>query len=199
MGGLIEPSWLARIDLASSVRSNRTGSTGLGKFVAAEAVPLGDPRIGIDEELLAMNLDLQDQLRESGVSFLRLTKSEKVKLLVRWTKEFPDLVLSARHGQRSPNVARDTAADGQYAKLRGEEFWVLPDDQSGMPSCFCQSDAMPDLHTLVSDTITRCDELVILASDFRWSVVLVNHGSPQLVGRYFQDRTEMPFPNLSVP
>jgi hypothetical protein len=87
-------------------------------------------------------------------------------------------------------VLTDKAADYRYAELQNQEFFVLPDDPSGMPSYLCGAEAMPDLQELVSDTITRCDELVILASDFRWSSVLLNHGSPQLVGRHFQDRRE---------
>ena len=58
-----------------------------------------------------MNLDLEERLRECGVTFSRLSKSEKVKILKRWTKEFPELVASARHGQDSRTVLRDTAAD----------------------------------------------------------------------------------------
>jgi hypothetical protein len=122
-----------------------------------------------------------------------------VKLLARWTKLFPELVLSARRGQHSPNVARDAATDGLYRKLRDEEYFVIPDDSSGIPSYLCQSEVMPELQELVSDTITRCDELVILASDFRWSAVLVNHGSPQFVGRHFQDRGQTHFADDDVP
>jgi hypothetical protein len=137
-----------------------------------------------------MNPHLQQRLRECGVAFSRLSKSEKVKILARWTRKFPELVAVARHGQDSRSVLRDNAADRHYEALRGQEFFVLPDDLSGMSSCLCQAETMPDLIELVSDTITRCDELVIVASDFSWSAVLLNHGSPQLVGRYFQDRRE---------
>lgn len=137
-----------------------------------------------------MNPDLESRLRESGVTYSCLQKSEKVKTLARWTKAFPELLESARHGRRSPRVAHDAAADTEYAQLGGEEFFVLPDDPSGMPSYRCQAESMPDLHELVSDTITTCDELVIVASDFRWSAVLVNHGTPEQIGRYFQDRRQ---------
>ena len=135
-----------------------------------------------------MNLDLQEQLREYGVTFSPLPKSDKVKILARWTKEFPDLVQAARHGLLVPSVMCDNAADDHYGELRNEEFFVLPDDPSGMPSYECRAESLPDLRELVSDTITRCDELVILASDFRWCTVLVNHGAPQLVARYWQGR-----------
>jgi len=137
-----------------------------------------------------MNLDLQERLQECGAAFSRLSKSDKVRLLGRWIKEFPELVAAARRGQQSRAILTDQAADHQYEKLQDQEFFILPDDPSGMPSYLCQAVAMPDLLELVSDTITRCDELVILASDFRWSSVLLNHGSPQLVGRHFQDRRE---------
>ena len=137
-----------------------------------------------------MNVDLEERLRECGVAFSRLSKSEKVKILARWTKEFPGLLASARHGQDSRAVLRDKDADRRYAELRDHEFFVLPDDPSGMSSCLCQAETMPDLRELVSDTITRCDELVIVAADFNWSAVLLNHGAPELVGRHFQDQRE---------
>ena len=135
-----------------------------------------------------MNLDLEARLQACGANFSRLSKSDKVKLLAHWTKEFPELVGSARRGEHSPQVARDKAADVLYAELHDQHFYALPDDRSGMPSCECSAKVMPDLHELVSDTITQCDELVIVSSDFQWSAVFVNHGSPQLVGRHFQDQ-----------
>ena len=49
-----------------------------------------------------------------------------------------ELVASARRGQNSPHVARDKAADLLYAELREQEFYVLPDDRSGMPTS-CRS------------------------------------------------------------
>jgi hypothetical protein len=36
-----------------------------------------------------MNLDLESRLEACGSIHSRLTKSEKVKLLARWTAEFP--------------------------------------------------------------------------------------------------------------
>jgi hypothetical protein len=137
-----------------------------------------------------MNLDLETRLQACGVSFSRLPKADKVKLLARWTKEFPELVESARRGQKSPNVARDKTADLLYMGLRDQAFFVLPDDRSGMPSCYCRAEAMPDVQELTWDSITSCDELVIVSSDFQWSAVFVNHGSPQFVGRHFQSRRE---------
>ena len=111
-------------------------------------------------------------------------------MLSRWTKGFPELAECARRGGTSPQVFHDQAADTQYAGFRDVEFFVLPDDPSGMPSCLCEAEALPDLRDLVSDTITHCNELVVLESDFRWSAVFVNHGSPQLAGRYFQVRDQ---------
>jgi len=137
-----------------------------------------------------MNSDLEDRLRETGVTFSALSKTEKVKLLARWTQEFPQLLASARHGQNSHNVARDKAADDQFDMLVTDKFFVLPDDASGMSSYRCQAAALPDLRELVSDTITRCDELIIVATDFGWSAVLLNHGSPQMDGRHFQVRSD---------
>jgi hypothetical protein len=135
-----------------------------------------------------MNLDLESRLEACGSIHSRLTKSEKVKLLARWTAEFPDLLASARRGQSSPSVARDSEADLLYAEQQDLDIYVLPDDKSDMPSYLCWVDTMPDLQELVSDTITNCDELVVISADFAWSAVLVNHGSPQFVGRHFQDR-----------
>ena len=137
-----------------------------------------------------MNLDLEARLPACGVSFSRLPKSDKVKLLARWTKEFPELVASARRGQNSPDVARDQAADLLYAERHDQEFYALPDDKSGMPSVFCRAATMPDVQELTWDSMTSCDELVIVSSDFQWSAVFVNHGSQQLVGRHFQTRRE---------
>ncbi len=138
----------------------------------------------------AMNLDLEERLRECGVAYSCIPKSEKVKMLARWTATFPELVASAHRGQESRMVESGAAADRAYGELQEQEFFIFPDDPSGMPSCLCEAHVMPDLSELVSDTVTRCDELVILASDFTWSAVLLNHGSPQLVGRHFQYRSE---------
>ena len=137
-----------------------------------------------------MNRDLEQCLHAQGVTVAGLSKQEKVKLLSRWTKEFPELMRSARDGRRTPNVAQDAEADCLYSNLRNEEFYVLPDDASGMTSFLCKSDAMPDPRELVSDTITKCEELVFFECDFKWSAVFTNHGAPQLVGRYFQDRRD---------
>jgi hypothetical protein len=135
-----------------------------------------------------VNLDLEAFLQACGATFSRLPKSDKVKILARWTKEFPELVVSARRGENSPDVARDKAADLRYAELHDQEFYILPDDRSGMPTYECSAKVLPDLQELVSDTVTQCDELVMVSSDFQWSAVFVNHGSPQLVGRHFQER-----------
>ena len=135
-----------------------------------------------------MNLDLEERLRAAGVATIRLAKSEKVKILARWTKEFPELLGSARQRRRSASVSTDKAADHLYETVHDAEFFVLPDDPSGMSSYRCQATTLPDLQELVSDTITRCDELVLVATDFTWSAVLLNHGAPQLVGRHFQKR-----------
>lgn len=139
-----------------------------------------------------MNLDLEIQLRDSGVSCSRLSKSEKVHILARWTKRFQELSAAARRNLESPNVLLDKHAEQSYNALQDEEFFVLPDDPSGMPSYLCRAGQMPDLTELVSDTITRCDELVIVAADFDWSAVLVNFGSPQRLGRFFQDHRASP-------
>lgn len=146
-----------------------------------------------------MNLDLQTLLQERGVKISNLSKSEKVKILSRWTKVFPDLIQAARHGHRKPEVEYDNVADSEYGKLCNQEFFVLPDDQSGMPSYLCSAETMPDLRELVSDTFTECDELVILATDLGWSAVFVNHGSSQLVGRYFQNQTDTRLAEPGLP
>ena len=138
-----------------------------------------------------MNQALGDLLTASGVTVEPISKSAKVKILTRWTKDFPQLVAYARHGRRSPTVADDNAADERYGRLRNEEFYVLPDDASAMPSFSCRAEAMPDLRELVSDTFTKCDELVVVQTASQWSAVFVNHGSPELVARYYQDREMM--------
>jgi hypothetical protein len=135
-----------------------------------------------------MNLSLEKRLIQEGVEFARLEKREKVKLLSRWCKAFPELLASARDQQLVPVVALDTAADQSLAKLETDEYYLLPDDASGMPSHGCISARMPDLADLVSDVGTKCDEIVIVDAGFQWSAVLVNHGSPQLTGRHFVRR-----------
>ena len=54
-----------------------------------------------------MNMDLEERLRDAGVTTVRLAKSEKVKILARWTREFPELLGSARQRRGSAKVARD--------------------------------------------------------------------------------------------
>lgn len=132
-----------------------------------------------------MNLDLEHLLERHRISHERISKSQKVKLLARWVRTFPELVASARHREARGGVARDEPADEQIARLSGSEFYILPDDASGMPACACVSEAVPDLSALVSDTFTKCDELVVIDADFRWSAVFVNHGTPEFVGRHF--------------
>jgi len=122
------------------------------------------------------------------VTFSRLRKSEKVKILARWAKEFPELIASARHQHAVEGVYRDKAADERYAEIPGGEFLILPDDDSAMPAYSCSADKMPVLVELVSDTIAKCDEIIVVDEDFYWSAVLVNHGSPELVGRHFLAR-----------
>ena len=135
-----------------------------------------------------MNLCLEERLIEEGVKFTRLEKREKVKILSRWCKAFPELLTSARDQQFAAAVALDAAADQSLAKLETDEYCLLPDDASAMPSYRCISARMPNLTDLVSDVGTKCDEIVIVDAGFQWSAVLVNHGSPQLTGRHFLRR-----------
>jgi hypothetical protein len=132
-----------------------------------------------------MNLDLEKRLDECGVTYEPLSKSQKVKLLARWGKAFTDLAAVARRGEAREGVHQDAAAEERYAALPGGEYFVLPDDDSAMSACACSSEKPPDLTELVSDTITKCEELVVVDGDFQWSAVFSNHGSPQMVGRYF--------------
>ncbi|MBC8439327.1 MAG: hypothetical protein H8D87_06550 [Deltaproteobacteria bacterium] len=139
-----------------------------------------------------MNLDLEERLAREEISHERLAKAQKVKLLTRWYRVFPELVASARHGEIREGVCRDSAADEPYAALSACDFYILPDDNSGMPSYTCFSASPPELSELVSDTFTICDELVVVDGNFSWSAVFVNH--MWLVGKYFshksdQDRT----------
>lgn len=131
-----------------------------------------------------MNLDLERILEEHGVAFQRLRKAEKVKILMKWTRSFPELLASARHQEHSESVVRDNEADERYEHLPSCDFFILPDDGSGMPSVECFAAKPPGLRDLVSDMFTKCDELVLLDRGFSWSVVFVNHG-PSMPGRYF--------------
>jgi hypothetical protein len=117
-----------------------------------------------------------------------LTKAEKVKLLARWSRSFPELA-SARHGGGSSRVYRDKAADTLYTKLPACDFYIFPDDHSGMPSHACFSAHPPDLSELVSDTFTKCDELVVVDRTFRWSALFINHGASPVGKHFCQKRT----------
>ncbi len=64
-----------------------------------------------------MNLSLEQRLIEEGVKFTRLEKREKVRLLSRWCKAFPDLLASARAQHVVPFVALDAAADQSLSEL----------------------------------------------------------------------------------
>jgi hypothetical protein len=132
-----------------------------------------------------VNRSLEQALAEQEIEFEPLEKREKVKLLARWAKAFPELMQSARMHRRFPAVARDAQAESECASLAAGAYYVLPDDDSGMPSYSCSSPQLPDLSELVSDTVVTCDEIVIVDRDFQWSAVLVNHGSPENVGRHF--------------
>lgn len=131
-----------------------------------------------------MNTDLADHLDRSRVPFETMSKSEKVKVLSRWSSQFPDLLMSARHGHRARNVRFDNAADEVMKNHETASFFVLPDDDSDMRSVRCYHKCVPDLSLLVSDTVTKCDEIVIIDSNFEWSFVLVNHGAAG-AGRYY--------------
>jgi hypothetical protein len=135
-----------------------------------------------------MNLSLEQRLNEEQVNFTRLEKREKVKLLTRWCKTFPELLTSARTQRFVPVVELDAAADQSLSGLTTDEYYLLPDDDSAMPSYRCVSPRMPDLADLVSDVGTKCDEIVIVDASFLWSAVFVNHGSPHLIGRHFLRR-----------
>ena len=130
-----------------------------------------------------MNLDLERILVKHGVAFERLRKAQKVKILMQWTRSFPELLASARHQEYSEGVVRDNEADEEYENLPSCDFYILPDDESGMPSVECFSAKPPGLRDLVSDMFTECDELVLVDKGFSWSAVFVNHG-PSLPGLY---------------
>lgn len=133
-----------------------------------------------------MNLDLERRLADGGIPYQALTKAEKVGLLRLWVRTFPDLVGSARHHRVQEAVAVDAEADERYGKILPCDFFILADDASGMPSYACSSARPPRLADLVSDTFTKCEELVLIEADFHWSMVFVNHG-PGEPGRYFQE------------
>ena len=132
-----------------------------------------------------MNLDLEEILNKNHIVYEHLEKKSKVKLLSKWIKEFPELVSSARHQNNHEEVHHNLAAEEFYRKIPKCNFYIFPDDDSDMPSYECVSAKPPTLSELVSDTITKCDELVVVDSEFRWSAVFVNHGSPQSVSLHF--------------
>ncbi|MEX2466259.1 MAG: hypothetical protein WD995_05080, partial [Gemmatimonadota bacterium] len=136
----------------------------------------------------AMNLDLKKRLTRDEISHERLEKAQKVKLLTRWSRVFPELVASARHGEVREGVYSDSASDEPYATLPACDFYILPDDHSGLPSYACFSARPPELSELVSDTFTKCDELIVVDWDFRWSAVFVNH--MWQVGKHFIHKLE---------
>ncbi len=136
-----------------------------------------------------MNLDLEKRLAREEISHERLAKARKVKLLTQWSRTFPELVASARHGEVCEGVCRDKAAEQPYARLPACDFYILPDDHSAMPSYACFSASPPELSELVSDTFTKCDELVVVDRSFRWSAVFVNHGA-SLVGKHFSQKSD---------
>jgi hypothetical protein len=133
-----------------------------------------------------VNLELEHRLAEGDVLHQALTKAEKVGLLRLWVRTFPELVGAARHRRVQEAVAVDVEADERYGKILPCDFFILADDESGMPSYACSSARPPRLADLVSDTFTKCEELVVIEADFRWSMVFVNHG-PAEPGRYFQE------------
>jgi hypothetical protein len=137
-----------------------------------------------------VNWDLERLLEQQEVRFSRLRKSEKVKILSLWVKAFPELIASARHQEAVEGVYRDSAADQKYAEIPAGDFYILPDDDSGMPSYSCSAAKPPVMTELVSDTITKCEEIIVVDKDFSWSAVFVNHGSPQLVGKHYLSRDE---------
>ena len=131
-----------------------------------------------------MNTHLADHLDRSGIAFEAVSKSAKVKLLARWSAEFAGLLQHARHGQSVPGIVAGSEAQEQMRNLETGSFYVLPDDESGMATVLCRHRAVPDLWVLLSDTVTKCDEIVVVDTDFGWSCVLVNHGASG-VGWYF--------------
>ncbi|MEZ5853651.1 MAG: hypothetical protein R3D67_02495 [Hyphomicrobiaceae bacterium] len=131
-----------------------------------------------------MNTDLADYLHRLGVEFEVVSKARKVKLLSRWGVEFSPLRMRALRGKSVPEVDVDNAADEQMRCQKTHSFFILPDDDSGMPSVRCCHETVPDFSALLSDTFTKCEEIVICDVNFDWSCVLVNHGAAG-VGRYY--------------
>ena len=131
-----------------------------------------------------MNQDLTDIIHKSGIEFDYITKSDKVRLLSRWSSIFAPLIACARKGHRVSTVYVDNAADELLEVQRTGAYYLLPDDDSGMSSVRCLAHTVPNLTALLSDTYTKCDEIVIVDAELAWSYVLVNHGTAG-VGRYF--------------
>lgn len=131
-----------------------------------------------------MDQDLTDILQQNGIEFEHIAKSEKVRLLSRWNSVFEPLIESARKGHRSSKVCIDNAAEVRIQTQPICAYFILPDDDSSKLSVYCRARAVPELTALLSDTYTKCDEIVVVDAEFSWSYVLVNHGASG-VGKYF--------------
>lgn len=131
----------------------------------------------------ALNRHLIDSLDAADIEFESISKSEKIRLLARWSAVFSGLSAFARQGTSSADVLVDTRADAFLASQTGVTIFLLPNDESAMPSVRCHVRAIPDLTELLADTYTTCEEIVIIEEGFTWSCVLLNHGAAG-VGRY---------------
>lgn len=140
--------------------------------------------VGLLLKVTDMEPALAKVVRECAIGFEGLSKSTKVRLLSHFNTEFAPLAANARKGVRHPFVLTDTAADHMLREQPIQSYYLIPDDESGQPSLFCKANRFPELGELLSDTLTKCDEIIILDADFCWSFVLVNHGTSG-VGRYF--------------
>ncbi len=120
---------------------------------------------------------LTERLAAAGIPCKMLVKSEKVRLLARWSRDFPELLAASRNGMPSANVLRDGKVDVFTASLVNGQAYVLPNDESGMPSLCCDTTAIAVLADVVADTQAGCEEIIFMDRAFGWSCVFVNHGA----------------------
>lgn len=131
-----------------------------------------------------MAMGLTNRLEEDGVSFDIVSKSEKVRLLKRWGSAFQPLSLAARKGILSPGVLTEAKAEQLVLSAMPEGLvYVLPNDESSLPSVLCELSALNWMSEMTADSMRGCEEIVIIDQNFAWSCVLVNHGVAG-VGRY---------------
>ena len=132
-----------------------------------------------------MDLNIESVLDESNVSYQPISKSQKIKLLAKWGEYFPELSNNSKRWE-DRECLQDDEAWMAFSKLETFEFFLLPLDM--YPSFQCSAQQAPDLRILTDDGYSSCDQVVLLSTDFSWTLVMVNLTT--LVGSYFLARQD---------